>query len=275
MSRPVIDREQRTIPALDLEVRVSKDGDPPRIEGYAAVFNQPSEILSDFFTGSYREYVATGAFSKTLKDGADVRALLNHDPNFVLGRTRTNTLSLREDDKGLFYSVTPPDTQWARDLMAVMRRGDIDQSSFAFKAVKDRWSVGKTADGGDIDERWLLEAQLFDVSPVTYPAYPDSSSSVRSLFMSLGLDDRLLLILDRSRRGLPPHDADHALIRATIDRLRAYLPPEPVSADHSDSTALPEPAPTGHSVLRRVEPVPIDAMRAQRLRARLDRMAKL
>ena len=177
MSRPN-DREQRVLPLAGLEMRVAGTESEPTIEGYAAVFNQPSEVLSDWL-GSFREYVAPGAFTKTLKDGADVRALLNHDPNFVLGRTKAGTLTLREDAKGLWYSVTPPDTQWARDLVAVMRRGDIDQSSFTFRTVKDRWGVGKTDDGNEIDERWLLEAQLFDVSPVTYPAYEGTSVGLR------------------------------------------------------------------------------------------------
>jgi HK97 family phage prohead protease len=180
MSRPIADREQRAIPLAGLEVRVSSPGQPPKIEGYAAVFNQPSEIISDMF-GSFREYVAPGAFTKTLKDGADVRALLNHDPNFVLGRSKSGTLRLWEDSRGLGYEATPPDTQWARDLLEVMRRGDIDQSSFGFRTVRDRWGVGKTDGGDEVDERTLLELQLFDVSPVTYPAYPQTTSDVRSL----------------------------------------------------------------------------------------------
>lgn len=274
MSRPAVDREQRTVPVADLEVRVNADGQPPKIEGYAAVFNQPSEVMDDWF-GGWREYVAPGAFTKTLKDGADVRALLNHDPNFVLGRSKAGTLRLWEDAKGLGYEVTPPDTQWARDLIATMRRGDIDQSSFAFRTVRDRWGVGAADDGSEIDERWVLEAQLFDVSPVTYPAYPQTSSDVRSLLTAAGLDDRLLLICDRARRGLPLREADASLLRVTIDRLTAYLPAEPAPPAHSATQETHEPAPPGHSVTRRVEPVLIDTVRFNRLKERLEATARI
>lgn len=270
MSRPS-DREQRVLPLAGLEMRVAGTDKEPTIEGYAAVFNQPSEIIDDWF-GAFREYVAPGAFTKTLKDGADVRALLNHDPNFVLGRTKAGTLTLREDAKGLWYSVTPPDTQWARDLVAVMRRGDIDQSSFAFRTVKDRWGVGKTDAGDEVDERWLLEAQLFDVSPVTYPAYPQTSSDVRSLLTGAGLDERLMLVIDRARRGLPTRDGDLPIITTVIDRLTALLPTAPAPTGHA-APASAEPAPAGHSAERRV-PIQIDADRAARLRARLERLAR-
>jgi HK97 family phage prohead protease len=133
----------------------------PLIGGHGAVFNVLSEDL-----GGFRERIQPGAFKRTLQQGADVRALLNHDPNFVLGRTRSGTLRLLEDKLGLAYEVTPPDTQWARDLMVSMRRGDISQSSFQFRAIKDRWSQ----ENGTL-VRDVLEAQLFDVSVVTFPAY--------------------------------------------------------------------------------------------------------
>ena len=105
----------------------------------------------------------------------DVRALLNHDKNYVLGRNRSGTLVLTEDERGLRFEVTAPNTQWARDLAESVRRGDIDQCSFGFQAVRDDW---RTADG--FDERTLLEVRLFDVSIVTYPAYLDTSANVRS-----------------------------------------------------------------------------------------------
>lgn len=275
MTRPLTDdRERRSLPIADLELRVSGDDEAPRIAGYAAVFNQPSEIISDF-SGTYREFIAPGAFAESISKGADVRALVNHDPNYVLGRTKNGTLTLREDSKGLWYEVTPPDTQWARDLITTMRRGDIDQSSFAFRAIKEEWGKGKTEDGRKIDERTVLVAQVFDVSPVTYPAYPQSSSAVRSLLMDAGLDEPAVRALDRLRRGLPLSDGERSLVRAALAQLNALLPPdEPVPSDHSEPEATPEPAPSGHSVTRREVPVLIDADRAARLRARLDRLAR-
>lgn len=173
-------RQEYRYVALPSELRVSSEDKPPRIEGYAAVFNQPSEILSDWL-GRFVEFVAEGAFTKTLKDGADVRALVNHDPNFVLGRTKANTLRLWEDSTGLGFDVTPPDTLWVRDYMETVRRGDVSGASFGFRMVRDRWDLWTNEAGEEVDRRWLLEAQLFDVSTATYPAYPQTEISARSL----------------------------------------------------------------------------------------------
>ncbi len=110
------------------------DGETKQIRGYAAVFNSFSQPL-----GGFREIIRPGAFKKTLRD-ADVRALLNHDPNYVLGRKSAKTLELSEDDKGLRYAITPPDTSFANDLMVSIGRGDVTQSSFGFQTVKDKWT---------------------------------------------------------------------------------------------------------------------------------------
>jgi uncharacterized protein len=125
--------------------------------------------------GGFREKIAPGAFKRSLENGADVRALLNHDSNYVLGRNKSGTLFLSEDERGLKIEITPPDTQWARDLMVSMERGDIDQMSFGFYTISDDW---ETKDGENI--RTLREVELFDVSVVTYPAYTATSANVRS-----------------------------------------------------------------------------------------------
>lgn len=156
--------------AFATEVRASPLADGSlRFEGYAALFNSWSQDL-----GGFREQIAPGAFTKALT-ADDVRALLNHDKNYVLGRNRSGTLVLTEDERGLHFEVTAPNTQWARDLAESVRRGDINQCSFGFQAVRDDW---RTADG--IDERTLMEVRLFDVSIVTYPAYLETSANVRS-----------------------------------------------------------------------------------------------
>jgi HK97 family phage prohead protease len=157
-------KEIRYIPA---EMRVDAEG---RIEGYAAVFGKWSEVL-----GFFKERIRNGAFSKTLEE-ADVRALFNHDPNYVLGRNKSGTLELSEDDHGLQFRVDPPDAGWANDLQASVKRGDIDQASFGFQAVRDEWDHNK-----DPMERELIEVKLMDVSVVTYPAYPQTSVSARML----------------------------------------------------------------------------------------------
>lgn len=152
------------------EVRAVEKEGRAKIVGYAAVFNEPSNPL-----GGFIEYVAPGAFRRTLKEGADVRALLNHDPNYVLGRNKAGTLKLEEDDKGLRVEIDPPDTTWARDLMESLKRGDINQMSFGFRVREDKWEKrdGKTV-------RTLLDVDLFDVSVVTYPAYPATTVGVRN-----------------------------------------------------------------------------------------------
>jgi len=106
------------------ELRVIGEGEVRKIMGHAAIFDQLSEDL-----GWFREKIEPGAFAATIPI-ADVRALVNHDPNYVLGRNVAGTLALTEDERGLAIDVTPPDTQWARDLMISMERGDINQMWF-------------------------------------------------------------------------------------------------------------------------------------------------
>lgn len=163
-----IEIERRSFGVSELRVAAGDDG-KRTLTGHAAVFDQLSEPI--FF---FRERIKPGAFAKTIQE-ADVRALWNHDPNYVLGRNRAGTLRLREDAKGLAVEIDPPDTQWARDLMQSIERGDVSQMSFGFRAVSDSWE-------GTIDEpiRVLEECALFDVSPVTYPAYPQTDVSARS-----------------------------------------------------------------------------------------------
>jgi HK97 family phage prohead protease len=156
---------------FDMKVE-RRDGDtPPVIKGHAAVFNEFTDI-----GGMFREQVLPGAFKRAIKED-DVRALFNHDANFVLGRNTAGTLRMKEDKQGLSIEIDPPNTQAANDLMVSMERGDIDQMSFAFKTIKEDWRMGED---GELDERDLKEVKLFDVSPVTYPAYDGTDVGVRS-----------------------------------------------------------------------------------------------
>lgn len=160
-----------------VEMRMEGD-DSPRIVGYAAKFNSPSGDL-----GGFTEIIRRGAFAKTLQE-ADVRALWNHDSNYVLGRSKSGTLRLSEDDEGLRIEIDPPETQWAQDLITSIDRGDVDQMSFAFRAIQDKWT-GTPED----PVRELLEVRLLDVSPVTYPAYEETEVSVRSIIDGRTLTD--------------------------------------------------------------------------------------
>lgn len=156
------------------EVRVDTSGDKPAIRGYAAVFNTLSEDL-----GGFREQLQAGAFADAIAS-SDVRALMNHDANLVLGRDRSGTLTMREDAVGLQVEISPPDTQYARDLLEVMKRGDVNQMSFAFTVGREdqQW----TRDGTGPWIRTIKKiSRLYDVSVVTYPAYPQTSAAVRAL----------------------------------------------------------------------------------------------
>lgn len=153
------------------EIRAEKGENGRIIDGYAAVFDKLSENL-----GGFREKIAHGAFKKTIKK-ADIRALFDHDSKYVLGRNTAGTLKLSEDDTGLRVQVTPPEAQWVDDLLKSMERGDINQMSFGFYALAEGWEGVNTSN----PIRTLQEVELFDVSVVTYPAYPDTSVAIRGL----------------------------------------------------------------------------------------------
>jgi HK97 family phage prohead protease len=219
--------ERRSFVVKELRVK-TEDNAEPVITGYAAVFNSMSETLCDWWYGEFKEMVMPGAFAETILND-DIRALWNHDPNYVLGRNKANTLTLEEDEKGLKIEITPPDTQWARDLMVNMKRGDVDQMSFGFIVLTEDW---KLIDGDEV--RQLIKVQLFDVSPVTYPAYTESSVSVRSAGQEPDVElDQLARVVARHRRGLELKDTDQEVIRSSIEVLNKLLPAtqEPVTPD--------------------------------------------
>jgi len=137
------------------------------IRGYAAVYNSDSEWMGGFY-----EQIARGAFDDVLDN--DTRAYFNHDENLLLGRVSSGTLRLSSDERGLYYEVDLPNTSYAKDLVELMKRGDVNQSSFAFLIESDRWEErdGKTYR--------IIEkvSRLLDVSPVAQPAYPDATSEL-------------------------------------------------------------------------------------------------
>ena len=156
--------EQR---AYDGELKAAVEG--RTVEGYASVFNSMSEDL-----GGFREIILPGAFSEVLDN--DVRALYNHDSNYLLARTTSGTLELKEDDKGLYYRFEMPNTSYGNDMLELFRRGDLSQSSFGFTVDKDSWRM---EEGQHV--RYIERVgSLFDVSPVVFPAYNQASSGLRS-----------------------------------------------------------------------------------------------
>lgn len=157
------------VSTADFEIRETSDG--MVFEGYAAVFNSRSENL-----GGFTEFVAPGAFTRSLKTRNDVKLLWNHDAGQVLGSTRARTLTLTEDARGLKVTAQLPNTQLGRDTAELLKRGDVDAMSFGFNVIKDKWN----ANG---DERTLEAVRLFEVSIVAFPAYSATAgtATVRSL----------------------------------------------------------------------------------------------
>lgn len=187
------------------EIRAVDADGVKHLVGHAAVFNSLSQELWGF-----REKIAPGAFKRTIDEGADVRALLNHDPNYVLGRTVAKTLVLSEDDRGLRVDITPPNTQWAKDLIETVSRGDISQMSFGFIVRKEQWEENE-----DQNIRTLLDVDLFDVSPVTFPAYPATDIQARSI---LGIEvNSIEKVLIRVEHKLPLTDKDRSVIHRAME----------------------------------------------------------
>lgn len=226
--------ERRNYPLKNIRA----DEEEGSITGHAAVFDKLSVPLWGF-----REKIEKGAFANTIKE-EDVRALWNHDSNYVLGRNRSGTLTLKEDDQGLLVSIEPPDAQWARDFMASIKRGDVDQMSFGFDVVTDEW------DRSDKDNiiRTLKEVKLWDVSPVAFPAYPQTDVQARSeVFADSGLNfEALSGVLFRLQRGLDLTDLDRDIINNTVEVLTSH-----VAASDDDGRQRSEKSPASPSARER------------------------
>lgn len=166
--------------AAHIEAVEERTDAPLTIRGVAAVYGTETQIGSYF-----RERIAPGAFRSALARGDDVRALVNHNPDLLLGRTTNGTLRLEDKDDGLHYQITLPNTQAARDLFEHVRLGNISQSSFGFRVLREAQMEPATSPGG-LPLRTIEDVELYDVSPVTYPAYPTTTVSARSAAEALG-----------------------------------------------------------------------------------------
>lgn len=173
-----MERESRTFTVTGLKI-ARREGKPPMLEGHAAVFNSLSEDL-----GGFREQILPGAFAEAIEKD-DVRALFNHDSNFVLGRNVSGTLRLAETVRGLAFEIDLPETPTIRDLVAApIERGDVSQMSFGFSVRPGGQDWAKNDEGQVI--RSLKKVRLYDVSPVTFPAYRATDVAVRELRAWLG-----------------------------------------------------------------------------------------
>ena len=206
--------ERRTTTG-DVELR--EEDETLTAVGYASVWDRLSQNL-----GGFVERVLPGSFRSTLKQ-SDIRALYNHEPDHLLGRSGNGTLTMEEDDVGLRYSIALPKTQLGRDVAELLRRGDLVGSSIGFRVINGGEYWGETPDGYPL--RSITEVSLRDLGPVTFPAFSDTSASLRSLAEGRSLDLDLL-------------------VRAAEDNvLRDVLFPQEIEDE-------PEPGDT-HSIVRR------------------------
>lgn len=212
--------ERRNV-ATTLELREDAPDDGNiHMRGHAAVFGRKSDDL-----GGFREVINPGAFKDVLDMHPDVRALFNHNPDKVLGRTRSNTLDLREDPRGLHYYVQAAPTSYARDLEILLKRGDVDQSSFAFSMGTDSRERWEESEDGEIVRTILKVDGLYDVSPVTYPAYPQTDVSTNS---AADIADTATIEVEPEVRTDPEATGDAETVQAqetqklaALDELRA------------------------------------------------------
>lgn len=175
--RDISDKAERryfasTVSFAEVEENGAKTKDENIIEGYAAVFNKDSE---DF--GGWVERIAPGFFDNVLED--DAFALFNHSMNMVLGRNKVN-VTLTQDDVGLRYKVKMPDTNLGRDLRELIKQNIINKSSFAFTVAEETFTKNDPSKGMPHVRTLMKAERLYDVSPVTIPAYPDTSVGARS-----------------------------------------------------------------------------------------------
>jgi len=209
---------------VDFELRAEGD-DGMTFTGYAAVFNQPSEDL-----GGFREYVAPGAFTRSLKSRSEVKLLWNHDVGEPLASMRGGTMKLYEDERGLKVTAQLPNTSRGRDVAELIRTGVVDSMSFGFNVIRDSWSKDGTT-------RTLESVRLIEASVVSYPAYTQTAGtvSVRSAEAAISADllaDALLKL--ESGEDLDPEHAN--LITDVVNKLRTQ--PEVQEAEDNGLSLL-------------------------------------
>lgn len=178
-------KETRTFDITKLSTRDATEEQPSKITGYAAVFNSKTTI-----GGWFDEVIEPGAFARSLSENSDIRALFNHNWDNVLGRTKSGTLRLEEDEKGLKFEIELPNTSVGRDLAESMSRGDINQCSFGFWITEENWDYNV-----EPALRTIKEVELYEISVVSIPAYDDTEVSlVRSKEIGKEIGQRMKMI---------------------------------------------------------------------------------
>ncbi|UPW82733.1 HK97 family phage prohead protease [Lysinibacillus sp. Ag94] len=178
-------KETRTFDITRLNTRDATEEQSSLITGYAAVFNSKTSI-----GGWFDEIIEPGAFARSLSENGDVRALFNHNWDNVLGRTKSGTLQLEEDNRGLKFEIELPNTSVGRDLAESMSRGDINQCSFGFWITEETWDYSI-----EPALRTIHEVELYEISVVSIPAYDDTEASlVRSKEIGKEVEQRMKII---------------------------------------------------------------------------------
>lgn len=173
------EKEVRQLITEKLEVReVTTDSQIKTIGGYAVKYNSPT-LITDRWGDKFLEEISAGAFDKSLQNRTQ-KALWNHDSSKPLGSVTAGTLRFNQDITGLNYDIDLPNTTYGNDAYESVQRGDVDGSSFGFTCINDIWSTVQY-EGEEIYKRSIVEADLFEVSPCTFPAYESSEMSCRSL----------------------------------------------------------------------------------------------
>lgn len=174
--------ERRFLPREGATFELRADDDQRQLVGYAAVFYDGTRATEYELWPGVVERIMSGAFKNALKRPDDVRGLVNHEPDNLIGRTAAKTLKLKTDKRGLQYEVDLPDTQVGRDLAVNVERGDMSGSSFAFRVEDEgvKWKKEKTEEGYTLEIREIRSVELFDVGPVTYPAYESTTTGLRA-----------------------------------------------------------------------------------------------
>ena len=227
--------ERRTFTIKNVEARQAEDG-TMRLSGYAAVFNEDSLPLP------FLERIAPGAFRKTLTETPDVRLLINHE-GLPLARTKNGTLRLKEDEAGLYMDADLPDTQAARDLYTLVERGDVDQMSFAFRVIRQKWNE-------DRSRRVLTELSLSDgdVSVVTYPAYPATTvearehlqNAIQAVKEGREISGESLLVLNTIFSDL---SEGHDYVMRAVEMMAALIGAQEVPEEEMPEEEMPEEEP--------------------------------
>lgn len=162
---------------VDAEIRAATEGEKRTIGGYAVKYNSPT-VIKDRWGDEWIEEFSPGAFDESLATRSQ-KALWNHDTSKPLGSCKADTLRFNPDTTGLNYDVDVPNNTWGNDAYESVQRGDVDGSSFGFRCIQDAWSR-VTHEGKEMLKRSIVKAEIYEVSPCTFPAYGDSEISCRS-----------------------------------------------------------------------------------------------